>query len=625
MRSSADYNLLLRKSIIFFVISLLILSTLQTTLQANAENNRDNVNEKTVHHDPNNQKEMVIDDGESGEQDSLSEKNNRFSNEDHNSHHTTGPKALNENESEGNNQNSNRKKQPNHSKDDKPITAPNKVNHSNGQGKDGANLLAKKNDQSSAGISLFATTQRFGDFEYKINDGNGITILVYYGNETDVTIPGEIEGKPVTEIAARAFTLSNQLGHVEIPNTVKKIKNLAFEKTGITSLVLPEGLIEIESNAFALNRLTNVTLPSSLQILGGRAFAENALEEITVPGSVKVIMGNTFAGNNLKSVTIENGVKEIGAHSFALNQIQSLTIPESVEKIGLGAFTHNEIASLTLPNSDLRIDAEAFRKNKLTTVSIPPKINFIEHRAFTDNELSEVYIHTTAFNPQRDTGDYFSENQANPKDLTIYGYEMIRGYVEGQGFTFVPFDEDIVITEGPEMIEITYDRRILLMDLKNNLWNEPIIVTLETGEEAQIPIHNISNGDPNYDYDTPGTYTFTADFNLEGLTYTNPHNFFVTFKVTTEFDVRETIGKKKDQGAEKRETDEEGKIDITTGGKGGPDIKTTDTISTTTKKGTLPNTATTNYTLILIGLSLLLLGTFTFLITTRRRQKVHNE
>lgn len=486
----------------------------------------------------------------------------------------------------------------------------------NKQKKNQDDSIDKENKNPNTGINLFSTVKSFGDYDYKVNEDGNITILVYYGGGTNITIPDEIEGKPVTEIAARAFTLSNQLGDVVIPHTVKEIGSSAFDKTGVTSLTLPEGLIKIGSNAFALNQLTHVNLPSSLQHLEGRAFAENKLVEITVPGNVEIIKGNAFAGNNLRKVTLENGIKEIGAHSFPLNKIQSLTIPESVEKIGLGAFSYNEIASLTLPNSDLRLDAEAFSHNKLRTVSIPPKINFLEHRVFFGNELTEVYMHTTAFNPHSDMGNYFADNQADPKNLTVYGYEQIRDYVERQGFTFVPFDEDIAIAKGPKVIKLSYDRPILLEDLKNELWNYPVTVTLETGEEAQVPIHQISDGEPKYKDDTPGSYTITANFDLEGLSYTNPDNLFVTFEVTTTFkskkekeskDNRKTKKVTKENDLDLIEGGKGGPV-VTIDGKGGPDIQVDKPGSRTTKQGILPKTATTSYTLIVLGVGLLFIG-----------------
>src|SRR5699024_3426896 len=105
------------------------------------------------------------------------------------------------------------------------------------------------------------------------------------------------------------------------------------------------------------------------------------------------------------------------------------------------------------------------------------------------------------------------------------------------------------------------------------------------------------------------------DFDLAEVNYTNPNNFFVTFKVTTIFDATETSGgeggpsestREDDDEEGDSEEDEDG-INIIIEGKGGPDKKMTEAISTTTKKGTLPKTATENYNLIALGIGLLLL------------------
>src|SRR5699024_3980479 len=135
-----------------------------------------------------------------------------------------------------------------------------------------------------------------------------------------------------------------------------------------------------------------------------------------------------------------------------------------------------------------------------------------------------------------------------------------------------------------------------------------VIVRLETGEEAQIEIHNISDGDPAYDSDTPGEYTFTADFNLSGVNYTNPNNFFVTFIVTTSFGKAETPGCKggpsdssHEDDSGDTEEDSEGEIKVVVEDKDDRDKTTKATTSTVTKKGMLPKTATENYNLIALG------------------------
>src|SRR5699024_4754966 len=71
----------------------------------------------------------------------------------------------------------------------------------------------------------------FEPFQFEwIVDGNEVMITGYNGNETDITIPEEIDGMPVTVIGDGVFA-----------------------DKGLTSVILPTTLKEIGPYAFALN------------------------------------------------------------------------------------------------------------------------------------------------------------------------------------------------------------------------------------------------------------------------------------------------------------------------------------------------------------------------------------
>ena len=136
----------------------------------------------------------------------------------------------------------------------------------------------------------------YGDFEYSISDGK-VTITKYTGNDTEVTIPSEIEGLPVTGIGERSFAEYSSLMSVEIPDSVTDIGTEAF--------------------SYCIN-LENVTIPNSVTHIGVSAFAGcQRIESITVPNSVKDIDASSFAGcSGLTKITIPSSVTSIGVYAF---------------------------------------------------------------------------------------------------------------------------------------------------------------------------------------------------------------------------------------------------------------------------------------------------------------------
>ncbi len=66
-------------------------------------------------------------------------------------------------------------------------------------------------------IASATTYDTYGDFSYK-TDGSNITIWNYEGDNSDVVIPAEIDGLPVTSIGTYAFQYCENLKSVTIPD-----------------------------------------------------------------------------------------------------------------------------------------------------------------------------------------------------------------------------------------------------------------------------------------------------------------------------------------------------------------------------------------------------------------------
>ena len=137
------------------------------------------------------------------------------------------------------------------------------------------------------------------DFSYKTYD-NTVQVKLYFGNDTVIAFPSEINGMPVTTIAKSSFDQGNSM------DTVKTIY-----------------------------------IPDSVTVIGGNAFSKySALERVIIPDSVTKIDANAFAEcPKLETIDIPEGVTTVGSSAFShCTGLKSVTIPESMTKIGYQAF-----------------------------------------------------------------------------------------------------------------------------------------------------------------------------------------------------------------------------------------------------------------------------------------------
>jgi predicted phage tail protein len=206
-----------------------------------------------------------------------------------------------------------------------------------------------------------------GDYIYVlINGGTAVQITGYRGLGGAVTIPSEINGKPVVSIGDYAVQKS----------------------TTITSLIIPSSVTTLGKGAFCYDTaLTSVTIPNSVTSISTYTFYGcTHLTSLTIPGSIASIGDYSFYQlTSLTSLTISNGVRSIGNASFYYcSALTSVNIPSSVTSIGHHAFAYcSALTSVSIPNSVKTIADHAFQQCiALTSVTIPGSVAYIGDYAF---------------------------------------------------------------------------------------------------------------------------------------------------------------------------------------------------------------------------------------------------
>lgn len=227
----------------------------------------------------------------------------------------------------------------------------------------------------------------------------GVTTIgayAFYGcvNLINITLP---EG--LTAIGRYAFKGCAALGRVEILSGMTTLGAYAFTESGITEIVLPEGLQTVEYDAF--NNCTNlrsVSLPDTLQNLGSYAFWKcSALTEITLPQNLTKMGSFCFDScTGLTEIEIPSQLTTIEMYAFrGCTALRSVTLPEGLNVIETSAFSNcEELTQIHLPESITELRGSAFSGCKnLTTVNLPQGITKIQNSLFYDcSSLAAITI-----------------------------------------------------------------------------------------------------------------------------------------------------------------------------------------------------------------------------------------
>lgn len=232
------------------------------------------------------------------------------------------------------------------------------------------------------------TTDAGGQWKYVVVDGNAT--LTGFVEELGyvLVIPGEVDGYPVTAIGEGAFRecwlidviLPGSVASigdfafaggydtmlVRLPDSVTHISPSAFERAGITVLMLKEGSYaeayadEVDIRYFYDDEADEIAVWEwSYALEGGDAvitgyplvsgWAEMPIGTLPIPAvldghPVTAIGDRAFAHTyNLTGLTVPEGVTRIGAEAFYLCfRLTEVTLPASVTRIGEMAFELHE-------------------------------------------------------------------------------------------------------------------------------------------------------------------------------------------------------------------------------------------------------------------------------------------
>jgi len=186
------------------------------------------------------------------------------------------------------------------------------------------------------------------------------TIVHLDPSVTEVEIPAEINGYPVTAIGGYGFYGCDDLTSITIPDSVTSIGNYAFNGCSSLTGVYITDMTKWCSITFA-NATDNPLYYAKNLYLNGEL-----VTELVIPDGVTSIGNYAFYNcSSLASVTIGNGVTSIGDYAFYnCGGLTSVTMGNSVTSIGDYAFYNcSSLTSITIPNSVTTMGEYVFSAN----------------------------------------------------------------------------------------------------------------------------------------------------------------------------------------------------------------------------------------------------------------------
>ena len=246
----------------------------------------------------------------------------------------------------------------------------------------------------------------------------------------------------VTEIACEAFSHCTALRQVVLPSTLQKIGMLAFENagrtngfgehtyTGITSIVVPDGVTEIDYGAFTGSNLLDVQLPDTLKTLGFRAFDNTNLAVLEYP----------------------EGITELNEwYTMGCENLNAVYLPDTLESIEPLAIAKNADLSFIVFHED-RVDTDP-EDYSVSNLELVPDVYFAgteqEWKALTKNwdfseyntdpsVMDKVTVHFNAKRQSSLLGDVNADGQFTVADMVL-----LQKWLIGKGILHSPDNGDM--------------------------------------------------------------------------------------------------------------------------------------------------------------------------------------
>lgn len=212
-------------------------------------------------------------------------------------------------------------------------------------------------------LSLFSGCDKSDNsFKYKVlDDGIHITYYEDKSSVSELVVPDEISGKPVTAIDDSAIVNSIYLKKLTLGKNVASI--------GVKALINNSALEEI---AVAPESKSYKSVDGTLYSFDGKELISNPCaggfdsdgydSEFIIPNGVETVCDFAFYHNSIKKIVMSDTVKTVGHMAFfRVSNLTQVVFSKSLEVISEDAFSKNSgLTEITIYGGIKRIETNAF-------------------------------------------------------------------------------------------------------------------------------------------------------------------------------------------------------------------------------------------------------------------------
>ncbi|MBO4720097.1 MAG: leucine-rich repeat protein [Prevotella sp.] len=158
----------------------------------------------------------------------------------------------------------------------------------------------------------------------------------------------------ITTIEYNAFYGCEKLALKKLPDALTFIGSNAFRdmKAMTGTMTIPTGVTTIEDGAFRNSGITAVVMPEGITKLGDDIFNSCAsLSGVKLPKDIRRIPNYTFQRcKSLEGIDLPNELREIGYAAFDLSGLTAIELPDSLKKVESYAFSSTQLTTFRVPD-----------------------------------------------------------------------------------------------------------------------------------------------------------------------------------------------------------------------------------------------------------------------------------
>lgn len=267
-------------------------------------------------------------------------------------------------------------------------------------------------------------------YKYVVLDDAEIRIEKAVTDNADLSIPAEIEGKPVMALAADSFSDLESVASIKMPDSIVAIGYSAFRNCRrLESIEFPSELAKFDSGWLrGCQKLAHMKLPGKLEKITPAIFDIPSIRHLEIGRMVGDVMSGAFQKSQLESVSVSDenpfimsdgsalyskdgsilvvlavplqqysvadGCMALGKKAFSgFECVQEVKLPATLRIVGDFACTRTSIRNFVAPASLVAIGERAFFACKeLRCVILNDGLESIASNAFSDTSISELRV-----------------------------------------------------------------------------------------------------------------------------------------------------------------------------------------------------------------------------------------